>query len=51
MKPVENAAQQAQELEGIVPTVNLAAEEGRKDSTVARRPSISRRSGACCTAW
>ena len=31
MKPVENAAQQAQELEGIVPTVNLAAEEGRKD--------------------
>ena len=31
MKPVENAARQAQELEGIVPTVNLAAEEGRKD--------------------
>ena len=31
MKPVENAAKQAQELEGIVPTVNLAAEEGRKD--------------------
>src|SRR3990167_5997673 len=31
MKPVESAAQQAQELEGIVPTVNLAAEEGRKD--------------------
>lgn len=31
MKPVERAAQQAQELEGIVPTVNLAAEEGRKD--------------------
>jgi gentisate 1,2-dioxygenase len=28
MKPVENAAA---ELEGIVPTVNLAAEEGRKD--------------------
>ena len=31
MKPVENAARHAQELEGIVPTVNLAAEEGRKD--------------------
>src|SRR5512147_132575 len=31
MKPVENAAKHAQELEGIVPTVNLAAEEGRKD--------------------
>ncbi len=31
MKPVEGAARQAQELEGIVPTVNLAAEEGRKD--------------------
>lgn len=31
MKPVERAAQQAKELEGIVPTVNLAAEEGRKD--------------------
>jgi len=31
MKPVESVNQQAQELEGIVPTVNLAAEEGRKD--------------------
>ena len=31
MKPVERAAQQAKELEGIVPTVDLAAEEGRKD--------------------
>jgi gentisate 1,2-dioxygenase len=31
MKPVEKPARQAQELEGIVPTVNLAAEEGRKD--------------------
>jgi gentisate 1,2-dioxygenase len=31
MKPVEGATRQAQELEGIVPTVNLAAEEGRKD--------------------
>ena len=31
MKPVENVNQQAQELEGIVPTVNLAAEEGRMD--------------------
>ena len=31
MKPVESVNQQAQELEGIVPTVDLAAEEGRKD--------------------
>jgi len=31
MKPVESVNRQAQELEGIVPTVNLAAEEGRKD--------------------
>jgi len=31
MKPVEGARREAEELQGIVPTVNLAAEEGRKD--------------------
>ncbi len=31
MKPVEGVTRQARELDGIVPTVNLAAEEGRKD--------------------
>jgi gentisate 1,2-dioxygenase len=31
MKPVEDVRREAESLEGIVPTVNLAAEEGRKD--------------------
>ena len=31
MKPVENVRHEAEALEGIVPTVDLAAEEGRKD--------------------
>ena len=31
MKPVENVRREAEALEGIVPTVDLAAEEGRKD--------------------
>ncbi|MEX2198776.1 MAG: gentisate 1,2-dioxygenase [Burkholderiales bacterium] len=31
MKPVESVNREAQELESIVPTVNLAAEAGRKD--------------------
>jgi gentisate 1,2-dioxygenase len=31
MKPVENVHREAEALDGIVPTVNLAAEEGRKD--------------------
>jgi len=31
MKPVEGARREAEELQGIVPTVDLAAEEGRKD--------------------
>lgn len=31
MKPVESVNREAQELEGIVPSVNLAAEAGRKD--------------------
>jgi len=31
MKPVEDVRREAEALDGIVPTVNLAAEEGRKD--------------------
>lgn len=31
MKPVETVSREAEALEGIVPTVDLAAEEGRKD--------------------
>ena len=31
MKPVEDVRREAESLEGIVPTVDLAAEEGRKD--------------------